>query len=286
MSSSDDTFFFLSSDTIHFAATSDRFPVLARPFFNINTGTEFSEVLASPGLARGAVAVSEPMEFWGIELNARKPLLCDCNWRLDLLAGFRYLELNEGLHITESILVDSGVPGFGGDSILVTDRFNTRNNFYGGQLGLLSEWRRGRWSIDARWKVALGASHEVVNIGGAQLVTPPGGSTTVFPGGLFALSSNTGRFDRSRFAVVPDVGVNLGYNITPALRAFVGYNFIYWSSVVRPGDQIDREINVRQIPGPNFPTGGSNTLVARPSVPFKSTDFWAHGVNFGLELKY
>ena len=86
--------------------------------------------------------------------------------------------------------------------------------------------------------------------------------------------------------MVPEVGVNVGYNFTPWLRGFLGYNFLYWSNVVRPGEQIDREINVRQIPGPNFPTGGSNTTVARPTVPFKSTDFWAHGVNLGLELKY
>ncbi|HMC65633.1 MAG TPA: BBP7 family outer membrane beta-barrel protein [Gemmataceae bacterium] len=280
------TYFFLSDDPINFSVTSDRFPVLARPFFNINTGTEFSEVIASPGLARGAVAVYAPMQFWGIELNARKPIYNDCCWKLDVLAGFRHLELNEGLHVTEGILVDPAVPGFGGDSILVTDRFNTRNNFYGGQLGLLTEWRRGRWSLDARWKVALGATHEVVNITGAQLVTPPGGSTSVFVGGLDALPSNIGRHDRTRFAVVPEVGVNLGFNFTPWLRGFLGYNFLYWSNVVRPGEQIDREINVRQIPGPNFPTGGSNTTVARPTVPFKSTDFWAHGVNLGLELKY
>jgi hypothetical protein len=56
--------------------------------------------------------------------------------------------------------------------------------------------------------------------------------------------------------------------------------------VVRPGDQIDRGINPVQAPAitgvPNAPFIGPS----RPAPLFNLTDFWAHGTNFGLEVRY
>jgi hypothetical protein len=53
--------------------------------------------------------------------------------------------------------------------------------------------------------------------------------------------------------------------------------------VVRPGDQIDRAVDVTQIP--NFSGGAvTPTGVARPGVPFKQTDFWAQGLTAGLQF--
>jgi hypothetical protein len=54
--------------------------------------------------------------------------------------------------------------------------------------------------------------------------------------------------------VVPEVGVKVGYQVTPHLRAQVGYDFLYWSDVVRPGSQIDPLINTNLIP-PATPGG-------------------------------
>ena len=48
-------------------------------------------------------------------------------------------------------------------------------------------------------------------------------------------------------------------------------------------DQIDRVLDVNQIP--NFVPGPPVTQV-RPIVPFRQADFWAQGINFGLEWKY
>ncbi|HET7719587.1 MAG TPA: BBP7 family outer membrane beta-barrel protein, partial [Acidimicrobiales bacterium] len=63
-----------------------------------------------------------------------------------------------------------------------------------------------------------------------------------------------------------------------------GYTVLYWSSVVRPGDQVDLLVNASQIPSNLLPTG----LVgpARPAVLFRDTDFWAQGVNLSLEVRY
>jgi hypothetical protein len=104
-------------------------------------------------------------------------------------------------------------------------------------------------------------------------------------GGLLALPTNIGHFSRDRFSVVPEIGVNLGYQLTDHLRAYVGYNFLYWTNVVRPGAQIDRVLDVTLIP--NFPVPGAvPTGQNRPMVPFKENDFWAQGINFGLEFRW
>ncbi|MGG7379585.1 BBP7 family outer membrane beta-barrel protein, partial [Escherichia coli] len=69
--------------------------------------------------------------------------------------------------------------------------------------------------------------------------TTPGGQTSAVVGGLLALPSNIGNFQRNRFGVVPQVGLKVGYNLTDNLRVYVGYDFLWWCNVVRPGDQID-----------------------------------------------
>lgn len=280
------SYFFLGQRSQRFTADSATFSLLARPFFNVNQQIEFSEITARPGDTTGNVIVELPSRLWGLQGNVQHNLCRRCDFNLDFLAGVRYLSLEEGLDIRENLtlLRDNLVPGFpAGTRAVVFDQFNTRNQFYGGQLGARAEVRRGPWFANVRGTVALGNTHQVVNIFGGQVFTAPNGGVSSFRGGLLALPTNLGNFSRDRFSVVPEIGVNLGYQVGPRLRLFVGYNFLYWSNVLRPGDQIDRTLDINQIP--NF-TVGPNAALARPIVPFKSSDFWAQGVNFGIELRY
>jgi hypothetical protein len=173
-----------------------------------------------------------------------------------------------------------------GDQALVFDDFATRNQFYGAQLGLDWEWRHNRWIVDLRGKLGLGVTHQEININGGQVILPAaGGPPQTFVGGLLALPSNIGRFERDRFSLVPELSVNLGYQFADHWTAYVGYTFLAWTNVVRPGDQIDRVLDINQIP--NF--RGTNNPPApqvRPIVPFKETTFWAQGLNIGLEYKW
>ncbi len=104
------------------------------------------------------------------------------------------------------------------------------------------------------------------------------------PGGLLALNSNIGRFHKDHFSFVPEIGMNVGYQLNDNIRVFAGYNFLYWTGVLRPGDQIDRALDVTRIP--NFPVAAAPVSGLHPSVPFKTTDFWATGVNVGIEFRY
>ena len=104
-------------------------------------------------------------------------------------------------------------------------------------------------------------------------------------GALLALPSNIGRFNRDRFSVVPEGEINVGYLVTPHLRAFIGYDILYWNNVARPGGQIDRNLDVTQIP--NFLQAGAGAPgKTQPSAPRDSTDIWVQGVTFGLEFRF
>ena len=111
---------------------------------------------------------------------------------------------------------------------------------------------RGQFSLDLLMRMAIGSTHQSVLIDGSTTISGSSVSTAITSqdatGGLLAQRTNIGEYTRNRFAVVPELGVTLGYAMTPQWRATLGYTFLYWSSVVRPGDQIDRNVNPNLFP--------------------------------------
>jgi hypothetical protein len=275
------SFFFLGTEGRTAAASTLTFPTVARPFFNINRFTEFSEIVGAPDIGAGSVVASGTTDFWGADINYRRNLVACCGRRIDMIVGFKYLNLDDSINIIE------GIEGFNGVKGIVRDSFQAENDFYGGTIGIVGEKRFGRWSLDYRTSVSLGSVRQSIDISGLQSFRSPQfplGQT--FSGGLLALDSNSGSFTRNRFAVVPEVGFNIGYNLTDHIRLFTGYSLIYWNRVVRAPSQIDRNIDVLRIP--NFPQPIDTPLAAgvRPVAPFKETDFWAQGLNFGVEFRW
>ena len=80
-----------------------------------------------------------------------------------------------------------------------------------------------------------------------------------------------------------EVTANIGYWITPNLKAFVSYNFIYWTNVIRPGDQIDRVVDLSFVPNAP-PTAPSGQL--RPKPLFNQSDLWVTGLQFGVQWRW
>jgi hypothetical protein len=76
----------------------------------------------------------------------------------------------------------------------------------------------------------------------------------------------------------------VGVWVTPSLKLYAGYNVIYWSNVIRPGNQIDRVIDVRFVPNP--PPGFVSSGLNRPQPLFSQSDVWIRGVQFGLEMRW
>ncbi len=273
--------FFLGGDNRNFRASSVGIPFLGRPFFNALTGVQDVEDVAAPGLAGTFTAVST-FFLYGAEANLRRNLCCGCNWFIDGFIGWRMLGLNESLSMNENLaVVSSNNPALpAGSTFNVNDRFATNNLFNGGQIGAIGEYRLGRWSFDLRTSVGVGGTMQWANVSGSTTSAGPGILPTTLPGGLLALSSNIGTHTRSMVSFVEEVGLNVGYQFTNHIRGFVGYNFLFWSNVIRPGQQIDLNVNPNLIPP--VVAGGPN----RPAFTFDGSNFWVQGIQFGLDIRW
>lgn len=254
-------------------------PALYVPVFNLGTGREGSIIVADSVFgAAGAVAVDSRSRLWGWEANGLIPMYGG-PVDVTLLGGFRYLRLEETLTLQNSV-----TDLFFGTRTEMVDRFEADNRFYGGQVGARVTADYGRWFAVLTAKVALGATRQVVEVAGAtvQTGTPPT-PTGTFPGAIFTQPTNLGRRTDCTIAAVPELNLRAGCQVCGCLRAFVGYEVLYWSRVARPGDQIDRALNPSQ--SPVFGTGAL-TGSARPVPLLNTTDFFAHGFTAGLELRY
>jgi hypothetical protein len=277
-------YFFLSDrqSDVRFSSSGD--PVLAQPFINVATGKPDANLVAVPGMVAGTVAIGARTGLWGAEANLTADLIGSDTFHLAALGGFRFLRLEDEVTAGEQFQVAASVPGFGGSRVNLQDEFRTINRFYGGQVGLETGMQLGLLTIDFCGKLALGQMQQVAHVNGTTDVLRPDGSTTLFQGGLFALRSNIGHHQRDELAFIPEVGLNVGWQLTRHLKLYAGYSFLWVSTVARAGEQIDPVINVTQFPI----RAGAGPLVgpARPAFNFDGTDFWAQGLNFGLELRY
>lgn len=284
-------YFFLQEESMTNGVGSSGLPgsaALSIPFFDVSLGRENSTGVAFPR-AQNAFGGTADLRFTvrlqGAEANGILPIGGREGMRLELLTGFRYLDLDERLALFTSSVNTPPAPR---DVFRTLDQFNASNDFYGGQVGARGEYRQGCWFVNATGKVALGGVQETVHIQGVLATNDFTnlGPVQRFVGGYLALPTNSGRFSRHQFAAVPEINVNLGWQPVEWLRVFGGYTFLYVSSVARPGNQIDRVINATQAPA--FFNDPSAVLVgpARPAFPGSDSDFWAQGLSFGLELRY
>jgi hypothetical protein len=241
----------------------------------------------------GSVAVISKTRLWGTEVNAVAGLVNDGGLRLQALGGFRYADLAESLSLElRAMALPGGTVNFEGgmfpapSAVASTDTFRTRNQFYGGQVGVRGEYALGNFLLGTTAKVGLGNNHESVEVSGMSSLFPAAGAAMSVPVGQFAGPSNLGRRTHDDFAVMPEVEVKLGYQLTSWLRATVGYDFLYLSRAVRPGNQVDLFVNdsVNPLNGVFGMAPLDTTAFPRPF--FERTDFWAQGVTFGLELRY
>ncbi len=286
------SYFFLGRQTNNSFFGSDGLPGspnLGRPVYT-PTGAPDAELVSATGALSGIVGVQTSTELWGAEGNLKRRLLCGCNGFLDVLGGFRYLNLREDLQISERLMTLVPTPLVpAGSQTVVFDEFRTSNQFYGGQLGVAGEYRLWKnFFVGGSFKLALGDMHEQLEIKGNTTFLVPGFAPATGTGGLLAQPSNIGNYSSDHFAVMPELGLKVGYNFTPNIRAFVGYDLLYVSNVVRPGDQVDLVVNRSQAPM-FLPPGAVNPPlvgIPRPRPLFQTTDFWAQGVNFGLEFRY
>lgn len=283
----------LGEATETFSQMSDGSTILARPFFNALDGANDSELIAFPGVVSGRITVDSRSQFDGAAVRLRKQLCCStgCGFsqlccqtvptssRLDGTIGYRYWELDETLRIQENLTLQANNPG---DTFDIVDTFATRNQFNGAELGFLWQGRRGWWSLDALMRLGIGNMHQTVTNSGSTSIGE-GGTSTIDPdSGFLVQRTNAGTFDRDKFTMVPELGLTVGYQMTKRLRATMGYSVVYIGNVVRPGDQVDLDVNPNLLPPELAPFTGP----LRPQFTFVETDYLVQGLSFGGEFRW
>ena len=275
----------LSDESFDFAAASNGLEILARPF---RVDPPFPpdpspHLVAYPGAVAGSFTADGRSRFGSTGLQLRANLLdfsaddvnsqflfveCIGDYRIDMVAGYRYLQLDERLRLTE-LTTTSIAPQQGEE---VRDRFSTTNHFHGGEIGLLVLWEKDRWQLDGSVQLAIGGNRQKVEIDGSTETSSGGVPDPVVDEGLLAQSPNIGIHRRTRTDLIPEFAVTGGYLLTPRLRLQAGYRLLFWPRVVRVGDAIDlaRE------------TGDTTP----PEFVFHDSSFWAQGLNVGLDYRW
>jgi hypothetical protein len=254
-------------------------------------------VIASTGAQVGGFSVHTSSQIWGAEGDLLCGLLPGCDPGHGFVVGLYYLNLAEKLGIDN---VYTPLPGhtvsFGGKTfgpgnvVTISDRFETRNWFAGSQFAGRYRWNYGDFFVEGEAGVALGATHEVVYIfGNTSLLsagaTPGTLNVKTLPGGLLASGSNTGTRTHEQFGAVPNTEVKFGWNVAPWCTLHLAYDFMYWTSVARPGNQVDYTINPTQVPASSsFSTTAGGP--SRPQVPFTTGEIWVQGIVMGVEFRF
>lgn len=286
--------FFLGERSI--SVTSGSSSQLFRPFFNLNDGVVDAVVVASPGLAVGELSALAKFEMSGAEANAFCNVFSNPisqTLRIDLLGGFRNLNLDGSILINQRTQFSQNIPAnsifqpLAGSRINSFDYFGVENNYFGGQVGMRIQAIFGCVTAGTTLKYGIGTNHQRLTIDGGQLLTGPGGvPQTQSVGGLLALPSNIGSFTQNRFAQVPEADFKLTVNLTDRISVHGGFAFLYFNRVIRAVNQIDRTIDITQIP--NFPGGAAATPtgLGRPGVFFKESGLLVQALHFGVTFAW
>jgi len=277
------TYFFLGSRTAS-VTIDERSRAIGRPYLD-TTGLPAAIPVSLPGGPAGTVTASTSSRATGWEVNGIANLYSGPELRLNAIAGYRYFMINEGLRVDQTAWLP---PSPNGPAIMasIADQFDAHNRFHGGQLGLTADLSQGPVFVEATGKVALGQATNVVQVSGQSVALAAGfpiPAVQYFNSGVLAQPTNSGRFVRNSFAVLPEASLKVGYRFQDRSRLYVGYNFIYLSEAVRPGDQVDTTLDPGQVA--LFPRPGG-VAVERPVPTLVRSDFWVQGLMFGVEYRY
>ena len=250
-------------------------------------------LIALPGAFGGQAVVTATAQLYGTELGGIARLYETKKFQFDLTGGARYVELSEGLGVSDvSVVLQGGVASFNGRTVNalsttgVSDVFqHAQTSFYGGYVGGKFWYDCCPFFISFAGRVGVGDMYQSLSVNGSSLLYS--GSSSVparATGGLLATPSNIGHFTQDRFAVVPEGELKIACRVTHWLTIYTGYNFLYMSDVTRPDNDIDRGINSSRVPVAN--NFGVRNATARPLPMINSSDFFAHGLAFGMAFVY
>ena len=93
-------------------------------------------------------------------------------------------------------------------------------------------------------------------------------------------SGNAGKFTHNNLEAVPEGSIKIAYAFNEHFSVSLGYFFLYFPNVVRPGDQIDRRVNVQSVPAAPF----SPLLPGPPSLG--TNNLTVNGFTAGMQFSF
>lgn len=275
------TFFVMEQRTVNQTFNSDvnGNPLLARPYFDAPTRQEFADIRAFRNIFKGSMSDNFTTRVMGSDINL--------NWHSSnnydgahvvFLIGGRWLQLQERYSSFDKLEDVRGVAL----SATISDTFATYNNFYGGQVGAHWVYRLSRFQFDLSGKVAVGRTYQTIKVEGQTVVTNLTTTQAISDNfGLYSQPSNIGQYKSIHTSVLPEFEAKFSVDLTERLRFNVGYTFMWINNVVRPGDQMDRNINDQPLNA-----GRGAAPFVPPPPQFRQSNFYGHFLNVGLEFMF
>ncbi|MDA8562048.1 BBP7 family outer membrane beta-barrel protein [Gammaproteobacteria bacterium] len=262
-----------------------QFPVVAIPFFDTISAAESSSSILVDSGSSNYIDVNTSSQLWGADLNLIYNLSNAISYPVKTFIGFRFISLNETLAIKNNYFDTTSIaPAL--STLFYRDDLQTQNNFYGLQFGLSSKILMNQGlTLEIIGKLAIGENAEKIDVSGLTQSTNDafGVTSQTINSGIFSQQCNSGSYTKNIFTVLPELQIKLGYLATNNVRPYISYDIIYMNNVVRPGDQLDRNINTTENPG----LSGSTTITGQlsPGKPkFNNSSFWIQGATIGFEI--
>lgn len=155
----------------------------------LNVHDTYHEFEAGPSI------VNSPLTVSAFDLNGRAEVMTEERWRVDGLAGYRYVQLHEKLFV--------------GNAAFVAD-LSDRNEVHAAQVGAIATYKYGAYFHEIFGKVGLGRDSETLTVNGA-------------------------RETDSTMTAVGEFGMRCGYQLGEGCWFTLGYDLLYVSRVARPG---------------------------------------------------
>jgi hypothetical protein len=261
-------------------------PIAGAPAGTVPVFTTIPSTL--PGIITVNAAAEGAPRVFGSELSLRHEWFNfgGC-FKVQGLVGFRYVNADEFLNVTDSVSIVPTGPLIVGSSILILppigvttfDHIGTQNRFYGAQVGVSAEGCYGGFFLDGSAKFSVGGVDERVNI--INSTTFAGGGTQA--GGVLTSPLDVGSHSRTQASILTELGFNVGYQFNSHWRAYVGYSLLYMPDLVRPGGQVGEALSTTRVTFAGIQTTAG---IPQSAFRFSQAELTLQGLNFGLEFRY
>ena len=275
---------FAGEEVFNFNGSQNEFDVLGRPIVDVSdgqVGVPDVQLVVFPNETEGTVSVRGESEVFGADISIRRLTHGQFGGTIDVLYGYQFMRVDESLQINTTAMSLSD------DNTVITaplgavqslqDRFATKNEFHGGQIGFSTLYRENCWSFRSLFKTGFGSLKRTAILTGETTTSIDGVSSTDSQG-LLVRNTNSGRFSDSTFAWAPELDFTLGWQKYPNFDVTVGYHIIGLTDALQPSGTID----------PTLAVNASDPLVgaASPQLNLDFRTFYVQGVHFGLQYVY